>query len=288
MNQQRSPSERSSQEHLEKDADPQAAKQDEAGEEKDRQFVTALARGLSILRCWRSSDQYLGNQEIAARTGLPKPTVSRLTYTLTRLGYLDYAPTLEKYSLGVAVLTLGHAYLASQTVRSVARPLMQRFAEEVQSTVMLGTADALNMVVVEVCQGSQAVHIKRDVGQRVPHGTTALGRAYIAGLPPAMRGPAIDNFRQLATAEDWPAVRAGIERACIEADRSGFVHSYGEWRPDIYAVGVPLVSDHGDKVYALSCSGPVYTMTKKRLLREIGPSLVRLRDQIKAMWGGRI
>ncbi|MBW2688717.1 MAG: helix-turn-helix domain-containing protein, partial [Deltaproteobacteria bacterium] len=53
---------------------------------KDRQFVTALARGLEVLRCFKPRDRHLGNQDIAERTGLPKPTVSRLTYTLTRMG----------------------------------------------------------------------------------------------------------------------------------------------------------------------------------------------------------
>ena len=50
---------------------------------KDRQFVTALARGLDILRAFHAGEGMLGNQEIAHRTGLPKPTVARLTHTLT-------------------------------------------------------------------------------------------------------------------------------------------------------------------------------------------------------------
>src|SRR5690606_20818969 len=56
----------------------------------DRKFITALARGLDVLSVFRPDDRLLGNQEIAARTGLPKPTVSRLTYTLTKLGYLTH------------------------------------------------------------------------------------------------------------------------------------------------------------------------------------------------------
>ena len=51
-----------------------------------RQFVTALGRGLDVLRIFRAEDGPLGNQEIAKRTGLPKPTVSRLTYTRAQLG----------------------------------------------------------------------------------------------------------------------------------------------------------------------------------------------------------
>jgi hypothetical protein len=47
-----------------------------ATEGKNRQIVTALARGLSVLRCFRQGDRFLGNQEIAERAGMPKATVS--------------------------------------------------------------------------------------------------------------------------------------------------------------------------------------------------------------------
>ena len=57
-------------------------------QEKDRQFVTALARGLELLRCFTPRENVLGNQDLARKTGLPKPTVTRLTHTLMRLGYL--------------------------------------------------------------------------------------------------------------------------------------------------------------------------------------------------------
>ena len=70
----------------------------------DRNFVVALSRGLDVLRAFHPSDGLLGNQEIAARTNLPKPTVSRLTYTLTKLGYLTPVPRFEKYQLAPAAM----------------------------------------------------------------------------------------------------------------------------------------------------------------------------------------
>lgn len=57
----------------------------------DRRFATTLARGLSVLRAFRPSNDGLGNAEIAERTGLPRSTVSRLTFTLQTLGYLTHA-----------------------------------------------------------------------------------------------------------------------------------------------------------------------------------------------------
>ena len=80
----------------------------DANMQKERQFVTALARGLEILRCFSVETPLMGNQDIARKTGLPKPTVSRLTYTLTELGFLRYSKHLRKYQLGTAVLALGY------------------------------------------------------------------------------------------------------------------------------------------------------------------------------------
>src|SRR3954454_6251454 len=81
--------------------------------EGDRQFATTLARGLEVLRCFTPLEPLLGNKEISVRTGLPKPTVSRLTYTLTKLGYLRHNMRLGKYQLGSAVLSIGYPLLAA-------------------------------------------------------------------------------------------------------------------------------------------------------------------------------
>src|SRR5579859_7419806 len=89
----------------------------------DRSFVVALARGLDVLRAFRPNDGLLGNQEIAARTNLPKPTVSRLTYTLTKLGYLTSVPRFEKYQLAPSAIACGYAALANLRVRHLSDPL---------------------------------------------------------------------------------------------------------------------------------------------------------------------
>jgi hypothetical protein len=52
----------------------------------DPRFNTALARGIAVLRAFELDEQFLGNADIAARTGVPKATISRLTHTLTELG----------------------------------------------------------------------------------------------------------------------------------------------------------------------------------------------------------
>src|SRR5450759_540754 len=105
---------------------------------KDRQFVNALARGLEILRCFRPGEEYLTNTELAKRTGMPKPTISRLTYTLTKLGYLGFSDDRGQYFLGSGVLSLGYSLLSNRDVRPLARPVMQELAEYSQASAAIG------------------------------------------------------------------------------------------------------------------------------------------------------
>jgi len=246
----------------------------------DRQFVAALARGLAILRCFRIGDRYLGNQEIAKRAGLPKPTVSRLTYTLTRMGFLQHSPSREEYSLGPGVLVLGHNYLASLKIREIARPLMQELADFAQATVALAEGDGQRMVIVEICHGSPTYRLRLEVGERVPHNTTALGRAYLAAQSPEQRATWVQELAATLPSDKRAPLVDEIERSLREYDKYGFVFSCGDWSPDTFAVGAPLVSADKMHTMSLSCSGPVYEMTRKRLTTDIGPRIVQLRDRI--------
>lgn len=265
---------------------PAAAKPRQVSAGKDRQFITALARGLQVLRCFRASERYLGNQEFAERTGLPKPTISRLTHTLTGLGYLDYSPTFGKYSLGASVLSLSYPYLAGLDVRDVARPLMNELAEYAQATVSLGARESLNMIYLEISQGSQMFRMHMAVGSRVPHGTTAMGRAYLAALPPAQRNEFMEQYREITPRKEWPKLRSGIEQAVEDYAQYGFCLSLGEWNPEVWAVGTPMVSGDASRILAFNVSGPIFNMTRARLITDIGPRLCTLRDGVLSATGG--
>ena len=112
----------------------------------DRSFVVALSRGLDVLRAFQPNDGLLGNQEIAARTKLPKPTISRLTYTLTKLGYLTPVPRFEKYQLAPAALALGYSALANLGVRHLSEPYREELMRETGGAVAIGGRDRLSMI----------------------------------------------------------------------------------------------------------------------------------------------
>ena len=112
----------------------------------DRSFVVALSRGLDVLRAFHPNDGLLGNQELAARTNLPKPTISRLTYTLTKLGYLTPVPRFEKYQLAPSAMALGYAALANLGVRHLSEPYREELMRETGGAVAVGGRDRHSMI----------------------------------------------------------------------------------------------------------------------------------------------
>jgi DNA-binding IclR family transcriptional regulator len=258
-------------------------------DEQHPQFVNAVARAFSILRCFEYGAQFLGNQEIARQTGLPKATVSRLTFTLSALGYLSYSATQEKYAMGTAVLSLGHAFMKGNKVVDIARPLMRELAEYTRSAVMLAAADSdrERMVLLEVCQGDDTFQMNLAAGARVPHGTTALGRADLASRPPELFERYLARLKTECEPGYWPKLRDGIIAARRDYENYGFCFSLGDWNPEVFAIGVPMISADRSRVLAFNCSGRVSVMTREKLIKDIGPRLVALRDAVFQSTQGR-
>ena len=252
----------------------------------DRQFVTALGRGLAVLAAFKVNDRALGNRDLAERTDLPAATVSRITHTLTQLGYLSFDARRETYDLGGSTLALGHTAIARLTVRSVALPLMQALADKSNANVGLGIRDRKMMLYAGACEGSGLVGLRLHPGSRVPIATSAMGRAYLAGLPQAQRE---EMLLAIATqfGSDWPTVKRGIDKAIRDIQKTGFCSSFGEWQKDINGIAVPLVEPSTDVVYAINLGGPAYVLSEAAMLEEHGPNLVQVRDQIIKLLGAR-
>jgi DNA-binding IclR family transcriptional regulator len=252
--------------------------------EGDRQFATTLARGLEVLRCFTPLEPMLGNKEISVRTGLPKPTVSRLTYTLTKLGYLRHNMRLGKYQLGSAVLSIGYPLLASMSVRQIARPHMKELADYCNGSVSMGIRDRLNMVYVESCRSGNGITTLPDIGTAVPIAQAAIGRAYLAACTPPER-EALLNQMKVKQPEILRKYKPQIDRGLEDVRSRGFCSSVGELRREVHAVGVPMRRTIDGEIVSFNCGVPAFMVTKGQLEDDIGPRLVSMVRNIEAALG---
>jgi DNA-binding IclR family transcriptional regulator len=256
---------------------------------EDPDFVTSVARAFAILRCYKRGERTLGNKELSLRTGLPRSTIARLTHTLTELGYLERLDAVEKYALGIAVVGFGQTYLGALDLRQLARPLMQELADEVKATVSLAARSGEEMMFIELAHGNPTFALGVAVGERVPRGTSALGRACTAALAPADRERRLDEFSRTVRPRDWPAVLRGFRQAFADYEQHGVCLSLGDWNKDVFGVSVPLVAP-GDtpRMMAFSCSLPARSTSREYLIGEVAPRLKAMRNRVASGMSGSV
>lgn len=245
---------------------------------EDRYFITALSRGLDVLACFRSGDTSLSNQQISERCGLPKSTVTRIVYTLSKRGYLTQIEG-GRYTLGTATLSLGSSMLARMDIRHYARPLMQEVADFAGATLALGVRDRLSVIYTEVVRSMATLTLSLQVGSRIPIATSAIGRAYLAGASEQERNAIIRLANDLdESAAD--AVREGIKRGIADYEEYGCTTSFGEWQKDVNGIAITFRAP-GSTIHVMNCGGPSSSLSPEFLLNEVRPRLRALARRLE-------
>ncbi|GAA7762227.1 MAG: IclR family transcriptional regulator [Burkholderiaceae bacterium] len=255
--------------------------------ESDPNFVTALARGLELLRCFRTGETMLGNQDFVRRTGFPKATVSRLAGTLVQLGYLRYDDSLGKYALDAGVLALGFSYLSASGVVALARPHMLAFAQQHGVSVSLGKRERLEVIYLESIRNDAGAMLGLGVGSRLSLVSSSMGRAYLAALPQARRDRVLAEFAQ-AFPEQWKAQEALTRTALATAERDGYAASFRDWHPAIHACAVAFRPVGEKDLHMLSCSASYGAVGEEVFREKLAPALQALATRLSDPAGRQV
>jgi DNA-binding IclR family transcriptional regulator len=249
----------------------------------DAAFATTLAKGLVVLEAFGAPVSVLGNMELAERTGIPRPTVARLTHTLAELGYLHHDQDLAKYRLGTRALRMAHPLLAGMQFRQAARPLMQELAESVRGTVSIGLLDGTEMIYVETARSGNVGPHFPDIGMPIPVILTAMGRAASAILP-AAASALLEQRIKADGADFWSAGRENYRAGIRQCAEWGFCTCYGEYMASIHAVAAPLFYARNPKQsFAINCGIPAFRLQSGQIESEIGPRIKALAASIRSL-----
>lgn len=247
--------------------------------------IIALSRGLTLLRRVASADAPVSNRELAELTGIPRPTVSRITATLVSAGFLFQLPDSERFVLTASVLELSNGFLRNFDIRARARPFLVELAERTSLSVHLGARDRLDMVVIDAIRPRSAVLVSRlEVGSRMDLTRTAVGRAYLAALAEPEHKALMAGL-QAASGDDWPHIHARLAASLEETRALGFAIATGEWYADLNAIAAGFVGPSGER-YAINCGGAAHLCPREWLIEHAAPALTECVAHIVREIGG--
>ncbi len=252
----------------------------------DPRFATTLARGLSVLRAFRPADDGLSNAEIAQRTGLPKSTVSRLTWTLGTLGYLTQSPRDDRFRPGPTLVAVGQVASASLSFLVPAQDLMARLADETGTLVVLAVRDGTRLVLIRTWRPARVSSIWLEVGQPVALRGFSSARAFVAAATPAELARIAAEFPP-SEAEPFGPMPQVRDRAGAELTARGFVFTPGG--PDAaapyHAVSAPFRAPNLPEPVVFTCGALPDTADAARMETEIGPRLAEAIRSLERLTG---
>ena len=240
-----------------------------------------LARGFQILRSFQSGDEFLTNGEIARRTELPKPTVSRISAMLVSLGYMTYDPVLGTYRLGAALLQLAKPLLSAQGIQGVAQVAMRELADETGLTVGLGRRVGYNIIYVAAVRGANPIMLDLGIGSAVPIVHTAMGRVYLATCPEDEREALLDHIAE-TEGLDREQIGNTAELAIQSYRTYGYCTTLGEWNPDVNAVGAAIICPGEGDIMPIMCGGPASQLSAAAIRETVGSRVRDIADSLSA------
>ncbi|MFC7399138.1 IclR family transcriptional regulator [Chelatococcus sp. GCM10030263] len=220
----------------------------------------ALMRALDIIDA--ASGDPVDLQRLAGAVGLTRSTTHRLASTLVARDYLRFTPG-EGYTLGPKLLELGHRAGAQRPLTRIARPHLDRLANETGDTVHLGVLEGDWALYLDKIPGKRRFEISSRVGERHPVWSTGLGKALILGCEERLW----DHFFAIGTARG--PYRAGDKQAWLARMRDyahrGYAFDLEENEPQVRCVAAPIRSASGETVAAISVSSAAHYMDDARM-----------------------
>lgn len=233
---------------------------------EDREFITSLARGLSVIHAFDRDHPQQTLSEVAARTGLSPATARRCLWTLERLGYV--ASNGRFFMLRPKVVSLGSAFLESGRIEEVIQPILRDIVAESGDSASLGVLENNDVLYVANFSARRFVRLTAGVGSRFPAYAVSMGRILLAALPEEQLE------RYLTTADLVPLTpltvtdRKALRRLISKARRDGYIIVRDELEEGLAAVAVPVRLKSGRTVAALNCSSLTRRLDNDDTLQE--------------------
>lgn len=229
---------------------------------------SVASRLLEVLFTFQPGQSHLRIADLTRATGLPHPTVRRLTLELVRAGALDRSAD-GTLTVGIRLWQLGTLAPLSVPLRSAAQPFMEDLQTALREHVQLAVREGYEAVVVERLSGTRAVDVISQVGGHLPLHSSGVGKVLLAH--------AGDDVVEELIAAGLPQLTprtithpGRLREALAECRRTGVATVREETSPLADSVATRIMDTDGVVIAALS----VVVRAGAVDLRSITPSVI--------------
>ena len=216
-----------------------------------RKGSTSLARALAVLaRVVELGD--VRADVLAREAGIPVSTVYRYLKEFRAGGFVH--EDAGTYRPGDRLLRRVGTLPTPTELRRLARPTLERLAEETGETSLLEIRNGSHALCLDQVESRHTMHLAFQIGQTLPLHAGATSRVLLAYAPPDV---VAEVFAHLDCYTPETPNAATLPRRLESIRRSGYATSRGEYVTGSVAIAAPVMRDNAC-ICSISVSAPVH------------------------------
>lgn len=242
-------------------------------------FVTSVARGLSVIRCFGQDTSTLTLAEVAEKTDLTRPTARRFLLTLESLGYVRGDG--KRFWLAPKTLDLGYAYLSSMSISDIAQTSMQHVVELLNESCSMAVLDRWEIVYVARVPPKHLMGLQINLGTRMPIYCNSIGRVMLADMEPEKLAQYFAETTRPKLTSSTVIEEAPLREILEDVRRLGYALIDQEVEEGLRAIAVPIRAKSGKVVAGVSVGAHTGRASKRDMIEKILPSLKACGQEIE-------
>ena len=223
-------------------------------------LVDTVLKALEILDCFTTHENELSLNQLCERSGLYKSRVHRLCGTLIKAGYLSRISRTH-YSLGPKLMVLGKVYEKSNSLKSIASPIMKRLSLETGESTALFALDGTKGICMVREMGSSRLVFSINEGDTMELTYTAAGRVLLAHNASEFAEKAVLRVNQ-SQHKDIDPVQFSQELEDIR--ENGYCVDDQQSEEGLAAIAAPIFDYENKVTAALVIVGPAFRFSAER------------------------
>ena len=228
--------------------------------EGDPNFMTSLARGLSVLQAFSQKRRQLSISQLSKLTGLSRASVRRCLYTLAKLGFAG-SDDAGKFFLRPKVLALGYAYLSSMPLAATAQPVLEHVSHILHESCSIATLDGIDIIYLARANVTRIMAIDLGVGSRLPAFCTSMGRVLLANLPPQQLEPLLQRITFTRHTDRTVSSLEKFRQVLSVVRTTGYAVVDQELELGLRSMAIPIQSPSGQVIAALNVGAHAQRIT---------------------------
>lgn len=243
----------------------------ETARRKNSEYLSTLARGLSVLRAFTKERPEMTLSEVAAATKLSPAVARRCLHTLVELGYVGRKGKL--FLLTPEVMGFASAFLESMNLEEVVRPYLQEVRDRTGDSASLAILSNFDILYLVHVSTNRMVRLVAGFGTRFPAYPTSLGRVLLAHQPKARLDYYFDHVDLKKLTDKTETSSAKLMRILGKCREDGYTSIQDELDYGIVSVAVPVFADDGEILAAINCSTATTRVNREEMVETRLPHL---------------